>query len=459
MSSPTSGDPIQLLNQRFAIVCVGAKVVVMETRPDGSIKELWPFEEFRKLLIKETVTLNTGKFNGQGVAIVKELQLADVWLKHTHGRKFDRLVYAMPGSIEEPGPDDYNGWLGFKVAAKQGDWSKNHEFILNVVCNGDKRAYEWTINWIAALLQRPGQHAMTAIVLRGEPGIGKGHFAHKIVGTLFSSQQYIHISGASQLTGEFNEHLSGKCYVFADESAWGGDLKAADQLKSYVTESTMVINRKFLARVEEPSAMHIMIASNNEWAVHLDKGDRRYTILDVNPSHKKDIKYFDALNIELKAGGQSAFLYDMLSYPVDWDAVRIPFETEAKQDVMMRSATEIQRWWYEKLRTGVLLLPVSNNGNGHHPEGFKRWPGFAGTRELHEDYLRFLDSHDKRGRERRSTETEVGRFLAKQGARKRQVFQSVDDRPYRYEFNDLSSCRNQWVSNMNWPVDFDWNAE
>ena len=51
---------IERLNKRFAIVSVGNKVVVMDNLPDGSIKKLWPFEEFKKLLSKEHVTMESG---------------------------------------------------------------------------------------------------------------------------------------------------------------------------------------------------------------------------------------------------------------------------------------------------------------------------------------------------------------------------------------------------------------
>ena len=98
--------------------------------------------------------------------------------------------------------------------------------------SGDSEYFAWLINWCAALVQKPGRHAMTAIVLRGGQGVGKGHFANLMLGALFHPQQYLHIMGASQLTAEFNEHLSGKVLIFADESTWGGDPKAGAKLGS-----------------------------------------------------------------------------------------------------------------------------------------------------------------------------------------------------------------------------------
>lgn len=151
-------EAIERLNDRVAIVSVGNKVVVMETWSDGGIKELWPFEEFRRLLIKDRLSIDsTTKVKG----------LADVWLTHRTGRQYARLVYDMPGSVVRCEPSDYNAYLGFTVTPAPGDWSNNRDHLLRIICSGDRKSYDWLFNWCAAFVQQPGRHAMTAVVLRG----------------------------------------------------------------------------------------------------------------------------------------------------------------------------------------------------------------------------------------------------------------------------------------------------
>ena len=237
-----SGDPLKHLNAKFAIICLGNKVLVMQVDPGngGSIKELWSFDEFKKLLVKQQIRIRNTKGDKRTV------QLAEHWLHSKRGVQYERLVYAMPGSIEQEGPNDYNGWRGFTLVPAPGDWSKNRDHLLHVICNGNRAHYDWLVNWCAALVQRPGQHAWSAVVLRGGQGIGKGHFADKMLGKLFYAQQYLHMIGANQLTAEFNEHLSGKVLVFADEATWGGDPRHAAKLKGLVTEDNVPVHRKFL---------------------------------------------------------------------------------------------------------------------------------------------------------------------------------------------------------------------
>ena len=330
-------------------------------------------------------------------------------------------------------PDDYNGQLGFTVKPAPGDWSKNREHVLTIICKGNEALYRWVFNWCAALVQWPGRHAFTALVLRGKQGVGKGHFAHLMLGALFHKQQYLHIIGAGMLTGQFNEHLSGKVLVFADESTWGGDPKAANKLKGLVTESTVPIERKFLPLVEEPSCLHTVIASNDEWPVAIPKDDRRFTVLDVAEDKRQDDAHFTPLRAELANGGLAAMLHDLLTHEIDESALRHPPTTTGKQEVMLQSLKPIDRWWYEKLLTGLLLGDA--------------WPERVDKGILHADYLSFLDKL-RDTRSRRSTETELGMFLSKHA-------KAISERGF-WTLKPLEDCRTLWVKECGWNAKHQW---
>src|SRR6185369_6442009 len=208
--------------------------------------------------------------------------------------------------------------------------------------------FAWVMNWLAALFQIPGRHAWSSIVMRGNQGTGKGHFADFMVGQCFHAQQYLHLVGANQLTAEFNEHFSGKVFVFGDETCWGGEKQAAEKLKGLITEDTILIHRKFLKAVEEPSALHIVMASNSEWPVAIPKDDRRFLVLDVAEAKQQDQVYFAALREELRNGGRAAMLHDLLAYSIDEAALRMPPDTDAKRDVKERTFSHeeafVQNW-------------------------------------------------------------------------------------------------------------------
>ena len=397
-------------------------------------RSLWPFKEFRNLLIKERVTVGN-----------KVRPLADEWLQHRDGRRYERLVYVMPGSVEQCRPEDYNAWLGFTVQPQPGDWSRNRDHLLRIVCSGNPDYFAWLFNWCAALVQRPGQHAFAAVVLRGGEGTGKGHFGHQMLGALFHRQQYLHIIGAEALTGRFNEHLSGKVLVFADESTWGGDPRAAEKLKGMVTESTVNIERKFLPLVEEPSALHIIIASNNEWPVAIPTDDRRYMVLDVSDAQRQNDAHFAPLRAELANGGLAAMLHDLLDHPVDEHALRHPLHTPGKRDVTAHSLKPIQRWWFECLRIGAIGADDDV------------WPTKTQKAALHFDFMGFLERHHERWG-RKATETELGTFL--QPYIVQQTREMVQGKRQRFcELRPLAECRAIWVKACGWAADYEWDED
>jgi hypothetical protein len=429
------------VNKKFAIISVGNKVVVMELLPDGSIVELWPFDEFKKLLIKERIVVGA---NRAGVPVLAPL--AETWLTNRAGRRYNRLVYAMPGSITACGPEDYNGWLGFTVkpdASKS--WELNKKHLQQIICSNNPSHYEWVMNWCASLVQFPGRHGMSALVLWGGQGIGKGHFAHVMLGSLFHSQQYMHIIGAGQLTGRFNEHLSGKSLIFADESTWGGDPKAADILKGLITEDTVPIERKFLSIIEEQSALHTIIASNNDWPITIPKDDRRFMVLNVAETQKQKDAYFTPLRQELRDGGRAAMLHELLTWTVDESMLRHPLSTDAKRDITTRSLTPVERWWNDKLQDGRLL---GNNANGKG-----EWPDEVTKAELHFDYMEFLEKFAPTDRARRATEIELGKFLKKYVGGIDTVRREQGG-PRAWSLPSLEHCRIEWCKILGWPVDY-----
>ena len=423
--------------RRFSVVRFAGKPRVMELDDDGRIVEFYDFQDFKNFYTKEVIAFQdaTGK--------AKTLKLAQAWLDHPASVRWDGLSYHMPGSPYPLPKNHYNAYRGFTVEAKPGTWDRNKEHIWNIICDGNDQHFVWVMNWLAALFQRPGKHAWTSIVMRGGQGIGKGHFAEYMLGECFYDQQYLHIIGANQLTADFNEHLSGKVLVFADESTWGGDPRAASKLKGMITEPTVPINRKFLPLVSETSALHIIIASNNEWPIPIERDDRRFCVLQVNEDRKQDGAYFDALRTEFDNGGRQAMLAELLAMEIDVDMLRHPPGSDVKAEIALKSLKPVERWWFEVLEQGVLGQDV--------------WPQRMPKPQIHAIYCAFLDTHFANSHNPKATETELGSFLKKYAGVTQQL--SVNGTRQRYLwFRPLDEARKVWLQEFGWPApDYKWD--
>ena len=114
-------------------------------------------------------------------------------------------------------------------------------------------------------------------------------FADKMLGRLFYPQQYLHMIGANQLTAEFNEHLSGKVLVFADEATWGGDPRRFTKF----TESDVSIadDRVLLSLMRDSGCAQVLIGFEAPTRRPLEGLERR-----SNWKAKRLDRYYEAID-------------------------------------------------------------------------------------------------------------------------------------------------------------------
>lgn len=343
-------------NRLYAFAEIGSESrvpAIIQFADDGDLecrRRIPDFHKFIELTTGERVPVYDSRRNRTVLEPASKW-----WLEHPKHRWYSRVVLAPPGSPQTLGPTDYNLWRGFAIQPKPGDWSKNREFMFRIICGGDDRLFAWLMNWTAALLQRPGQHGSVAPLLVGGQGIGKGHFARKTLGSVFRRRQFAHLGNADELTGTFSEHLSGKVLVFADESFWGmGNNAAADVLKRLITEDTIMIHPKYFPRFEEPSNLHIIIASNAQRPLPVERDDRRLAVFQVSEARKQDIRYFTELHEELDHGGRAAMMHDLLNVDINEEWLRVPPVTAAKGRMKADSLEPTEHFWLEQLQCAEL---------------------------------------------------------------------------------------------------------
>src|SRR4029453_8525084 len=62
-----------------------------------------------------------------------------------------------------------------------------------------------------------------------------------------------------------------------------------------------------------PNYIHLMIATNNDWAVPAGEDERRFFVLEVGTAQAKDTAYFGAIYDEMEHGGREALLHFLLN--------------------------------------------------------------------------------------------------------------------------------------------------
>ena len=163
---------------------------------------------------------------------------------------------------------------------------------------------------MARAVQFPGEVGRVAIVMRGRMGIGKGVFAQHF-GRMFG-RHFIQVTQPDHIMGKFNAHMLECVVLFADEAFFAGNATHEAILKSLVTESGRLIEKKGHDAESSPSCLHIIVASNSDWVVPTGADDRRFCIIDVGDARMRDSEYFEAIRKQMSDGGYAALLHMLL---------------------------------------------------------------------------------------------------------------------------------------------------
>jgi len=212
------------------------------------------------------------------------------WAGSRRRKQYDRIVFN-PHSKD---PRELNLWTGIPTEPLEGEPTMILDFIKKSLCDGDSRKFEWLVDWLAHLVQKPHERTALVPVLIGLQGTGKGILMDGIMAPILGDF-YTAVNSAAELMAKFNLKLSKKFLTFIDEATWRGNKTEDGVLKRMIGSPTMTVEEKFGATYDMENYSRYVIASNNMDAVALEVGNRRYVVIETADEGAADASYFDPL--------------------------------------------------------------------------------------------------------------------------------------------------------------------
>lgn len=216
---------------------------------------------------------------------------------------------------------------------------------------------EHFLNWLAHIYQSKSK-SMTAWILGGVPGTGKGLFVNKVLKPLFGFDHVV-MKALENIEEQYNLYMRTALFLVVDEfrmtDAKGGAIRIADKLKNQITEPTLTIRAMRSNQVELPSFTNFLFLSNRPDAVKIETGDRRYNVSPrqerkLEEAHPKLIEEIGSIQKELHK-----FAGVLETYVVDDRMARTCMNNEAKVDMRTVSMSVFDEFC-EAIQTGDLLL-------------------------------------------------------------------------------------------------------
>jgi|TARA_Y100000289_G_scaffold65893_1_gene80569 hypothetical protein len=227
--------------------------------------------------------------------------------------------------------------------------------LMRHILGGEDLELEHFTNWLAYIFQTR-KKAMTAWVLQGVPGTGKGIFYTKVLRPLFG-EEHVPMRALQNIEEQFNLYMRQALFLVVDEfhmaSASAGTMKIADKLKNAITENTMTIRAMRSNQVEMPNFTNFIFLTNRMDAVKIEEGDRRYNIAarqekKLEEVYPEVIENIDNLETEL-----SKFAGVLSTYKVNTRLVRTPVSNNAKAQ-MQQVTMSVMEEFFAAVRKGNL---------------------------------------------------------------------------------------------------------
>lgn len=262
--------------------------------------------------------------------------LAKLWIEDPDRAEYEGVV-CEPEDYRGPG---YNVFCGFKVAPRDGDPSVFVSYIRDVLCGGDEGLAHWVTMWLADAVQRPTEPSVpTALAIRGPQGAGKSFLQEKVLASIFHDRQMHVIHESSRLFGQFNRSLFGCTIIACEESIFHGSKRDADTLKSFISSPGWTYEEKFKASFRAKNVHRLIATTNNEQAVHVERDDRRWTVLEVaqpfdlttEDGRAAAYAFWEPYHAFIRSeDGPGIVLRYLLDYAVDSKALTFAYGTAAK---------------------------------------------------------------------------------------------------------------------------------
>lgn len=191
---------------------------------------------------------------------------------------------------ENANSDLFNLWNGFNISKEVADSydEKDAEPILNHIktiwCKDDENAYNYVIDYLSHIIQKPHVKTGVLLALKSKQGGGKGIILEKLA-QIIGDAHYAQNSNANFLFGDFNGQLEGKILINLDEAFWGGDKKLEGVIKNKITETKQTINKKNKENYMVDCYANYIITTNNDWFAGTTEDDRRHFCLELDNRH------------------------------------------------------------------------------------------------------------------------------------------------------------------------------
>jgi len=273
-----------------------------------------------------------------------------MWKKSHNIRTYENVDFLpYPRECKSYTLNTYNGMKATRIQGGQGDFSIFLKH-LDVLTGHDEKGTEYLINYLAHLVQRPGELPRVALVFQSEQGVGKNIFFENFAKYLLGNEYLLATADMDKIVGRFPV-INNKLMVIMDETSGKDSFSNSDKIKNIITAEQIAWERKGVDATTINNCGRYMFFSNNMTPVKIEQSDRRYVVFKCSTDVQNNTEYFTKLMSTFKDEGAIKSFYDFLSSTdiSNWDSINHRPLTKAYADIKAASTPAMATYLMEQM--------------------------------------------------------------------------------------------------------------
>ena len=322
----------------------------------------------------------------------------NLWEQCPDNRTYENIDF-LPYPLQCP-KHTFNTFTGLEGVKKISnganiDWFRNH---LHILCGKDDAGTEYMMDYLAHMVQKPGEIPRVACVFRSVEGAGKNCFFESFGKEVLGKQYILQTAEPDDIIGRFNLNQN-KLMVIMDEAQGKDTFAASEKIKNLITAIDLKWESKGVNCVTLKNLGRYIFFSNNETPVKIGNTDRRFIMFECCDDVANNYEYFSKLVSNFKEQGRE--IYDMLmSRDISkWNPVADRVKTSVYEEVQSATIPPLAKFLEH-------MNYKNNDSNDYNGDDMSEFTG-EGFFELYSEYLK------KNNYEFKVTNTKFGREIKK----------------------------------------------
>jgi hypothetical protein len=273
---------------------------------EKSSNEMAEYFKNKKIFVEYVEQQTTKK--GTTISTTKELSRSfyQIWSEDPEMREYEEIVFNC--NLTKVKPHQFNLFDGFKhfdkTKSQKVDLSLIFEHIKSLV-NYNEEHFNYTLNYLAQLVQQPHILPHKTLIFISEEGVGKDIFA-TFLGEVLSDKYSFNTEKLEQICGRFNTVLGGKLLMVINETNPVESRERVENIKFLITAEKLAIEGKHKDPVKTDNYARFIFFSNRLFAFPVEGQSSRRPVI-----FKSSSKYLvDNIGIE----ANDKFFTELVSY-------------------------------------------------------------------------------------------------------------------------------------------------